>query len=318
MGVQMDNHEFETTPNHCESTPQDLTATLKFITWQSLYEIEKPFQIFMNIPPDVPDQRTTNLVFSDHAIKIRDVRHYPKPCSIDERGFIYRKHRTEVPVEGFRNRETVEKSYLPEMEELLKKELGPETVDRVFFFDWRLRKNAPEIEGDVIDMNNLTTWLRPAMHVHIDQSPSAVLRRIQLQLPDEAEFLLQGRVRVINIWRPLIPCVSDYPLTLCSGITSSMNQLIECDHIRRHYMGSTMYLQYDEKGTQEFWYMSKQSMEDVVIFKNFDSEDDAGATFAPHASFRHPALREGDENVQRRESIEVRALVFTYSKEDQS
>jgi hypothetical protein len=182
----------------------------------------------MNIPPEVPDQRTTNLVFSDHSIKIRDVRGSPQPASIDEKGFIFRKHQTKLSTEGFLDRETVEKIYLPEIEELLKKELGEESVDRVFFFDWRvfhpylrcfwvemkrvmlietsqLRKNAPEIEGEVIDMNDLTTWLRPAMHVHIgmfpftwtlqsqhiiDQSASAVLRRIQLQLPDEADFLL--------------------------------------------------------------------------------------------------------------------------------
>jgi len=30
--------------------------------------------------------------------------------------------------------------------------------------------NAPELEGETIDMNDLTAWLRPAMHVHIGQS----------------------------------------------------------------------------------------------------------------------------------------------------
>ena len=66
-------------------------------------------------------------------------------------------------------------------------------------------------------MNDLVTWLRPATHVHVgmmlnlhllppwitlsvleDQSPAAVLKRIQLQLPEEAEQLLQGRVRIIK------------------------------------------------------------------------------------------------------------------------
>ena len=32
----------------------------------------------------------------------------------------------------------MESVYLPECEELLKRELGEETVDRVFFFDWRV------------------------------------------------------------------------------------------------------------------------------------------------------------------------------------
>lgn len=85
----------------------------------------------------------------------------------------------------------------------------------------KLRKNAPEVEGSIIDMNDLTTWLRPAAHVHvgmsfdippklpsdglnnsIDQSPAAVLKRIQLQLPNEAERLLKGRVRIIKCVKP--------------------------------------------------------------------------------------------------------------------
>lgn len=31
----------------------------------------------------------------------------------------------------------------------------------------KLRKNAPEIEGSTLDMNDLSTWLRPAAHVHV-------------------------------------------------------------------------------------------------------------------------------------------------------
>ena len=31
----------------------------------------------------------------------------------------------------------------------------------------QLRKNAPEVEGTVVDMNDRTEWLRPAVHVHV-------------------------------------------------------------------------------------------------------------------------------------------------------
>lgn len=121
-------------PTQSDEPSQDITATLKFITWQPLYETEKPFQIFMNIPPDVADQRTTNLVFEDHQVHIRDVRNTTQPASIDERGFIYRRHETSVT--DFTSRDVVEKTYLPEVEQLLKDEL--EGVDKVFFFDWRV------------------------------------------------------------------------------------------------------------------------------------------------------------------------------------
>jgi hypothetical protein len=35
----------------------------------------------------------------------------------------------------------------------------------------KLRMNAPEVEGALIDLNSLTAWLRPAMHVHVGEWP---------------------------------------------------------------------------------------------------------------------------------------------------
>jgi hypothetical protein len=33
----------------------------------------------------------------------------------------------------------------------------------------QLRVNAPEVEGTVIDLNDLSSWLRPALHVHVGE-----------------------------------------------------------------------------------------------------------------------------------------------------
>ena len=160
-------------------TSQELDITLKFLQWQTLYEVEKPFQIFINIPKDAEDPRDTNLVFETVDLKAEDVRTLPMELSLDANGFVYRKNVTEVT--DFTDKYVVERDYLPEIETLLRNEL--DGIDRVFFFDWRvcflgrdlgpagltvqLRKNAPEIEGTVINMNDLTEWLRPAVHVHI-------------------------------------------------------------------------------------------------------------------------------------------------------
>ncbi|KAL9609701.1 MAG: hypothetical protein Q9167_005551 [Letrouitia subvulpina] len=297
-------------------TSRDVQASLSFLHWQDLYNLEKPFQIFINIPEDAEDQRDTNLVFKRVCLTIRDVRGLSTELSLDTNGFIYRQHTMRTT--DCTDREDVEQSYLSEVEELLKREV--EGADRVFFFDWRLRKNTPEIEGTVMDMNDLTTWLRPAVHVHVDQSPAAALKRIQLQLKEEAPQLLRGRVRIINVWRPLIDSVEDWPIAVSDGRTIKRCDLVEADHVRRHYTGSTMYLMPDPQ--QQFYYMSKQSKNDVLIFKNFDSKRDVDAPsnkhrllideiVAPHASFLHP---DATADATPRESIEVRALVFTYLK----
>lgn len=115
---------------------QPLSVNLKFLQWQPLYETEKPFQLFVNIPPEAADQRTTNLVFEDVTLPIQDVRELDNDWSIDEKGFVYRRHASKATLEDFASRTAVEEIYLPEVEELLRSEL--EGVDRVFFFDWRV------------------------------------------------------------------------------------------------------------------------------------------------------------------------------------
>lgn len=164
-----------------EDTQSSVLASLKFLQWQPLYELEKPFQIFVNIPDHFKDQRTTNLVFEDCPVVVKDIRHRAANFTLDDHGFTYCHHETAGG--DFTDRIYVEETYLPEIETLLRREV--DGVQQVFFFDWRvrlsipairrqyiltpfqLRKNAPEVEGTVIDLNDLTEWLRPAMHVHV-------------------------------------------------------------------------------------------------------------------------------------------------------
>jgi hypothetical protein len=69
--------------------------------------------------------------------------------------------------------------------------------------------------------------------------------------------------------------VQDWPLAICDGSTVDRADLVEADHIRRQYMGSTMYLKHNSN--QRFYYMSNQTREDVLMFKNFDSDGGVGA-----------------------------------------
>ena len=125
------------------------------------------------------------------------------------------------------------------------------------------------------------------------------------------------------MWRPLIGAVVDWPLALCDGTKVSKSDLIECDNIRKHYTGSTMYVLYNER--MEWYYMSRQSKSTATLFKIFDSMSDAACTSkqaselrqssanqcaqaVPHSGFEMPDIPPGTEP---RRSIEVRAMVFT-------
>ena len=64
----------------------------------------------------------------------------------------------------------------------------------------------------------------------------------------------------------------------------------------------------------EWYYMSEQAEEDVLLFKNYDSATNVQARCCLHTAFDLPA--EGmPAGASTRESIEVRALIFTYPKD---
>ncbi|KAG4415578.1 hypothetical protein IFR04_011298 [Cadophora malorum] len=102
------------------------------------------------------------------------------------------------------------------------------------------------------------------------ESPAGVLNRVMLQLKENAPQLLKQRVRVINIWRPIVDVIGDWALALCDGRTANPEDFIETDHVRRHYTGSSMYLQ--KRPGQEFYYLSRQGKDDVLFLKIFDSK----------------------------------------------
>lgn len=280
---------------------RQITAPLNYLRWRDLYKVEKPFQIFINIPDDATDKRSTNLEWETHQVNIQDARGSECDFTLDNYGFVFRRYPSDFNC--FTDRRLVEDKYFPEIEQILRSEL--QGLDKIFIFDWRLRRSKHEITQDVIDLNDPTNYLKPSGSVHVDQSPAAVLNRIRLQFPDDAGKLLKGRVRILNVWRPIKYTVEDWPLTLCDGSTLSSSDLVECDHIRRHYQGSTLYLLPNPK--QKWYYLSKQHPDEVTIFKNFDSSTKVKATRAAHGSFSYNSSKSG---ISPRESIEVRALVF--------
>ncbi|KAH9985174.1 hypothetical protein F4779DRAFT_632510 [Xylariaceae sp. FL0662B] len=273
--------------------PRQLEAELAFLQWNDIYNVEKPFQTFINLPSDAEDKRSTNLMWEKRPKIIRDLRSV-NTFEIDESGFIFRNYPSRLT--EFSDKNKILTTYLPEVEDIIKKELkGVE----------KLRRAEHVKEDTVVDLNNPMNWLLPAEYAHVDQSPIAVLNRIRLQFPSEAETLLQGRVRVVNVWRP-IGQVREWPLALCDGRTVDDSDLVECDHIRRHYTGSTMYLL--ERPRHRWYYLSNQTPDEVIIFKNFDSSENVEAHYSPHAAFK-----QCKENLEARgrSSIEVRALVFS-------
>lgn len=140
-------------------------ATLRYLQWQELYETEKPFQIFLNIPPDAKDQRESNLVFEDVQQEVRNIRNDKHTFLLDKNGFQFEEFDVGPKEIDIKNREAVEAKYLPKVEKLIKEKVKdvdqvcvpvyncvaiPVTDSKiqVFIFDWRVSTHVYGERGD--------------------------------------------------------------------------------------------------------------------------------------------------------------------------
>jgi hypothetical protein len=94
------------------------------------YEIlPSAFPLF---PPSYPH---TNLVFSDKICEIEDIRGKEDGFELDVQGFRVLRHVSEV--DDLKDKTEIEEKYLPELEELVRRELGGE-VKKVHIFGWKV------------------------------------------------------------------------------------------------------------------------------------------------------------------------------------
>ncbi|KFY05586.1 hypothetical protein V492_08433 [Pseudogymnoascus sp. VKM F-4246] len=285
--------------------PRDLKHKFDYLKWDDIYNVEKPFQVLIEIPKDAPDQRKQNIIFhKGDEETVHDVRHNISAYTLDTTGFTYVLHQSAVVGDQYQDIDHIKNTYLPECEQLLQSKI--DGVDEIYIYDWRLRRsNMPNRQGKLINYNDPMSAIGPATHVHVDQSPASVVERIRLVFPDRADSLLQGRVRLINLWRPTNGPVENWPLAVSDGSTIQESNLIETDRIRRNFTGCTMFLLHDER--VKWHYMSRQDNNELLMFKSFDSKEGV-VPYAAHGSFELP---DAPPDAKPRESIEVRALVFT-------
>ncbi|KAK9561570.1 hypothetical protein V6000_004464 [Aspergillus fumigatus] len=297
------------------SQSTDVSVKLTYLQWQSIYNDTRPYRIAQFGRKKKNAQKLAhNLIFhkGDSEELIRDIRKTKEQgaqFSLEMNGFIYREYpSSSMAPSDFWSAEQVEKVFLPECEAVIRNEI--KGVDQVYIFDWKLRKKKTAKDRQAKNRKLLSR----ARQVHVDtlltvdppQTPT--MERIRNHLPEQARHLLSGRVQMINIWRPINGPVEESPIAVCDGRSVDTSRLIGVDITRGRYTGTVQYALYDSTKPFHWYYMSRQSDEDVLLFKSFDSRD-GSVKHVPHTSFPLPEARNG---VRARESIEVRALGFVY------
>ncbi|KAK0659147.1 methyltransferase CmcJ [Cercophora samala] len=287
-------------------SPRDELTQIRYAKDLPLFQHEKPYVVLSELANSDSKFRQTNveLEFGKPQV-IQDIRGREAEFTLDLNGFQICHHHSAL--ENWGNVKDIEDVYLPEVEALLRNELGSD-VAVIKIFDWRLRRNVPHRHAgiDKIDLNDQSHYLLPVTTAHIDQTPRGVLSRVKQQMGEQAEGLLRGRVRLINIWRPIKHPVHDWPLALCDGSSLEAADVLATDHVTKGYVGETYNVLYREK--YKWYYLNHQTPDEVFLFKMFDSKRQVKARACPHASFQHNDV---PTDSLPRESIEVRALVFS-------
>ena len=272
--------------------PQGLPIPRGPVTAQlSFYKPPEDGSTPYNYVEEQKDRPQRNYGASWHDVVIDDLRGQEQNFTLDNNAFDTIQN---VPSEeyDFKDDEQIKRVYYPEVEKLLL-----ETVpgaNRILLFDHTIRRSHPGATRE------------PVVRVHIDQTPSSAAQRVRFHLPEEADRLLKGRYRIINVWRPLNGPVMAHPLAVADSATVRDTDLIPVEHRYPDRTGETAQVNYNPQ--QKWYYWSGMRNEDRLLLKCFDSDESVGEWGrVPHSAFVDPRTPSGAVG---RESIEVRALVF--------
>ncbi|RKK75530.1 hypothetical protein BFJ69_g7595 [Fusarium oxysporum] len=282
------------------TAPEDEIVRLNYFQDSEIFEHEKPYEILSQAPPGI--ERSNFQLRPGQPETIHDLRGLRTIFNLDRNGFqvVSNTLKTSCFDEA-----TIKKDYLPSIEALLKS-VEPD-ID-VHFFDWTLRSSGlPDPKpGTIVNLNDPMLCLKPVQDVHVDQSPFAAIKRAKSILGNDISLLQTKRIRIINIWRPMYHPVEDWPLAVCDGSTVPPEKLIKVDHVRKHHIGESLYPL--ESDRYRWYYLNKQTPDEALLIKMFDSKEDVVAKCCPHTSFQKKKIAPSGKA---RESIEVRALVVS-------
>ncbi|KAH6900127.1 hypothetical protein B0T10DRAFT_600440 [Thelonectria olida] len=268
----------------------DVTATLHF--YKPPVDGTKPFN-FVDTPPKGQPQRN----FSDttYDTVIHDIRGNEAAFDLDKDAFQIIQDVPPSNETEFLDDKSIEEKYYPEVEQLLLDNIPGS--NRIYIFDHTIRR--PDSKRT------------PVTRVHIDQTADATAQRVRRYFPDEAGKLLQGRYRIVNVWRPLNKGpIESFPLAVASSASVEDQDVVPVEHrYPDGYRGWTAAIRQNPE--QQWYYLSGMTGSERLLLECFDSHslkpDSNIKGRVPHTAFEDPRTRADAEG---RQSIEVRALVF--------
>jgi hypothetical protein len=256
---------------------------------------------FNHVDPPPPGLPVRNYNTATHDVELHDIRGAEDDfTNLDRDAFALIRGVPPSAEKDFTDDASITKLYYPELEALLLKNIPG--ANRVIFFDHTIRRARPGAARE------------PVQRVHIDQTArSAALRvRRHASSPEDAEYLLAHRYRIVNVWRSLNKDpIESFPLAFASSASLDDKDVVPVEHrYANGYTGETAGIRFDP--AQRWYYASGMTGDERLLLECFDSEalKEGSAVRGgrvAHTAFAHPGTL---EDAVGRESIEVRALVF--------
>jgi hypothetical protein len=250
-----------------------------------------PYNYVESPPPNHPQR---NYQEGPQRVQLTDIRGVEASYDLDTHALRFlHSIPSHTTYATFADDDHVRTLYYPEVSALLLDNLAG--AHKVVLFDHTIRREDP------------ASSRQPVTRAHVDQTPRAAAERVRMHVEDpaEAEELLKGRYRIVNVWMPLNGAVQSSPLAFAAADSVDHDaDLVPIEHRYPTRTGETMGVRFNPR--QNWLYLSGVRPDERVLLKCADSAEGVGKG-APHTAFVDERSPVG---ARPRESIEVRALVF--------
>ncbi|KAE8139126.1 hypothetical protein BDV38DRAFT_242808 [Aspergillus pseudotamarii] len=249
-----------------------------------------PFN-YVEEPPEGQPQR--NYSEALHKVHITDIRGQEDQFTLDRDAFqVLQDIPSQTTYETFNSEDAIKQLYYPEVEKLLLDKVPG--AHKIIIFDHTIRRADPKASR------------QPVRQAHGDQTRWSAAQRVRRHVtdPEEAETLLRGRYRIINVWRPINGAVESFPLAFASAATLGDTDFAKIEHRYPHFSGEIMGVRHNPNA--EWKYLSGVDDDERLLLKCSDTEEGM-AERVPHTAFVDPRTV---PDAKGRESIEVRTIVF--------
>ena len=254
--------------------------------------------------------------------------------TLESNGFALVAHDTVLTKDDFyKGRGLIESVYYHEMEQLIQQKLG---ADRVFVLASQVRNSAKATELNPTELNPFEEKTPTMGRAAADWAPAQVSSYASKVHTDftgsksaekfyRAAGIPEGtkvRYVLINAWRNISDTdpVYNQPLALLDSTAVTANEMVRVNEQLKHGARcqfrdgmstndcAEQYRLTAERASEHEWfYYPHMRKDEVLLFKQFDSDPTRSSRFTFHSSFSDPAVA---ADLPKRESVEVRAMAI--------